>query len=173
MEVPSCRRARCRSSFVLHEHIAFVGNSLAERMNLFGNFETLLHTRFPQLELVVRNFARPCDAVDDRQRPSNYTALDDPLKGVRPRHIYLFLRLQRSIRRHSGRTEVSRSVRKVSRRDGATLYARADGTAPRFVLISPIAWETDPGNPLWPKPPGSGSQVARHNLPAMRKSSRC
>ena len=38
--------------FVKHEHIALVGNSLAERMNLFGNFEALLHSRFPQLELV-------------------------------------------------------------------------------------------------------------------------
>ena len=70
--------------FVPHERIAFVGGSLAERMNLFGNFEALLHTRFPQLELVVRNFARPCDAVDDRQRPNNYTTLDDPLKVFGP-----------------------------------------------------------------------------------------
>src|SRR4051794_12203657 len=58
--------------FIKHEHVALVGNSLAERMNLFGNFESLLHSRFPQLELVLRNFARPCDAVDARQRPSNY-----------------------------------------------------------------------------------------------------
>src|SRR5204863_1330686 len=63
-----------------HERIALVGGSLAERMNLFGNFESLLHSRFPSLELVVRNFARPCDAVDNRQRPNNYTALDDPLR---------------------------------------------------------------------------------------------
>src|SRR5215212_8174158 len=58
--------------FVPHERIALVGGSLAERMNLFGNFESLLHTRFPKLELVVRNFARPCDAVDNRQRPNSY-----------------------------------------------------------------------------------------------------
>src|SRR6185503_1947592 len=65
---------------VPNERIALVGNSLAERMNLFGNFEALLHSRFPKLELVVRNFARPCDAVDIRQRPSNYTTIDDPLQ---------------------------------------------------------------------------------------------
>src|SRR5262245_7080341 len=70
--------------FVEHEHIALVGNSLAERMNLFGNFETLLHSRFPKLELVVRNFARPCDAVDALQRPTNYTAIDDPLTMFGP-----------------------------------------------------------------------------------------
>ena len=45
--------------FMPHERIALVGGSLAERMNLFGNFESLLHSRFPKLELVVRNFARP------------------------------------------------------------------------------------------------------------------
>ena len=49
-------------------------------MNLFGHFESLLHARFPNHELVVRNFARPCDAVDNRQRPNNYTELDDPLQ---------------------------------------------------------------------------------------------
>src|SRR5688572_9553839 len=45
------------------ERIAFVGNSLAERMNLFGHLEALLHSRFPKHELVVRNFGWPCDTV--------------------------------------------------------------------------------------------------------------
>ncbi len=76
--------------FSAHEKIAFVGGSLAERMNLFGNFEALLHTRFPQLELVVRNFARPCDAVGNRQRPNSYTALDDPMKVFGPDTLLCF-----------------------------------------------------------------------------------
>ena len=33
--------------FIKGERIALVGNSTAERMSLFGNFETLLHLRFP------------------------------------------------------------------------------------------------------------------------------
>src|SRR5262245_39722014 len=71
---PSARPSNLPNSelplkFNAHERIALVGNSLAERMNLFGNFEALLQARFPQLELVVRNFARPCDAVDNLQRP--------------------------------------------------------------------------------------------------------
>src|SRR5688572_25999293 len=45
------------------ERIALIGNSLAERMNLYGHFETLLHTRFADKELVVRNFGWPCDEV--------------------------------------------------------------------------------------------------------------
>ncbi len=32
--------------FLPGERIALIGNSTAERMNLFGHFETLLHLRF-------------------------------------------------------------------------------------------------------------------------------
>src|SRR5690606_11809929 len=61
------------------ERIAFGGNSLAERMNLCGHFEALLHTRFPNKELVIRNFGRPAEEVGRQQRSADYTALDDPL----------------------------------------------------------------------------------------------
>ena len=58
---PDLPPSRLPLDFVKGERIALVGNSTAERMNLFGHFETLLHTRFPDKELVVRNFARPAD----------------------------------------------------------------------------------------------------------------
>jgi hypothetical protein len=64
--------------FIKGERVAFLGNSMAERMNLFGHFETLLHFRFPQQELIVRNFARPAEEVGIQQRSADYTALDDP-----------------------------------------------------------------------------------------------
>ena len=64
--------------FLKGERVAFLGNSFAERMNLFGHFETLLHTRFADQELIVRNFARPAEEVGIQQRSADYTALDDP-----------------------------------------------------------------------------------------------
>ena len=118
-------------------------------MNLFGNFETLLHSRFPQLELVVRNFARPCDAVDNRQRPSNYTTIDDPLKVFGPDTFLCFFGFNESFAGAAGDGPLSRGVRQVSRRNGQALCPRRWQRAPRFVLISPIAWEPT-GNPLWP-----------------------
>jgi len=30
------------------DHVVLIGNTLAERMQYFGNFETLLHSRFPE-----------------------------------------------------------------------------------------------------------------------------
>ena len=134
--------------FVPHEHVAFVGGSLAERMNLFGHFESLLHTRFPQLELVVRNFARPCDAVDDRQRPSNYTTLDDPLKVFGPDTFLCFFGFNEAFGGPAGEEQYRTAYGKYLD-EMAQQYVRSNGKPPRFVLISPIAWEpTD--NPLWP-----------------------
>ncbi|MFN7892075.1 MAG: ThuA domain-containing protein, partial [Pirellula sp.] len=72
------------------ERIAFMGSSLAERMNLFGYFETLLHTRFPNKQLVVRNFGWPADEVGNQQRPDNYTKIDDPLEVFGPETFICF-----------------------------------------------------------------------------------
>ena len=70
--------------FVGGEKIALVGNSLAERMNLFGNLETYLHLLNPERNLVVRNFARPAEAVNNQQRSADYTVIDDPMRSFRP-----------------------------------------------------------------------------------------
>ena len=45
------------------DRIIIVGNTLAERMQYFGHFETLLHSRFPDNELVVRNLGCSADEL--------------------------------------------------------------------------------------------------------------
>src|SRR5215471_17277855 len=50
------------------QHVVLIGNTLAERMQYFGQFETLLHARHPQLELVVRNLGWSADEVALRPR---------------------------------------------------------------------------------------------------------
>jgi len=134
--------------FTPHERIALVGNSLAERMNLFGHFEALLHLRFPTHELAVRNFARPADAVNNRQRPNNYTEIDDPLSVFNPDTFLCFFGFNESFAgaeaENQFRTAYGEYLDEITSK-----YPRKDGSAPRFVLISPIAWEPT-GNPLWP-----------------------
>ena len=46
------------------DHICIFGNTLAERMQHDGWLETLLHTRFPQHELVFRNLGYSADEID-------------------------------------------------------------------------------------------------------------
>src|SRR6266700_2797583 len=54
------------------DHVVLIGNTLAERMQYFGHFETLLHSRFPELELVVRDLGWSADELMLRPRSQNF-----------------------------------------------------------------------------------------------------
>ena len=129
-----------------HERIAFVGGSLAERMSLYGNFETLLHARFPEAELVVRNFGWPADEVGQRQRPYDYTKLDDPLAVFGPETFICFFGGNEAFAGPAGlerfKTNYAAFMAEYAQRYGP------EGRA-RFVLISPVAFEST-GQPFQP-----------------------
>ena len=136
--------------FIKGERIALVGNSTAERMNLFGHFETLLHARFPEKELVFRNFGRPADEVANRQRANDYTKLDDPLFTFNPDTFLCFFGFNESFAGPLGvekfKADYEKFIDEYSQK-----YARDDSKSiPRFVIISPIAFEST-GDPLLPE----------------------
>jgi putative heme-binding domain-containing protein len=142
--------------FLNGERIAFVGNSTAERFNLYGHFETLLHLRFADKELVVRNFARPADEVSVRQRPNDYTKLGDPMYAFNPDTIICFFGFNESFVGNSGVEKFKADYEKLLD-EYAKKYPRDDaGSKPRFVLVSPMAFEP---------PGGSASPTGAANLP--------
>ncbi len=51
------------------DRIILIGNTLAERMQYYGHFETLLHSRFPELELVFHNLGYSADELVLRPAP--------------------------------------------------------------------------------------------------------
>lgn len=123
------------------ERLALVGNATAERMNLFGHFETQLMLRFPERELVVRNFARPADEVALRQRGSDYTKLDDPLAAFSADTYLCFYGFNESFAGPEGierfKADYGRYLAELQEK-----YPRDDaGSPPRLVLISPIGFE--------------------------------
>jgi putative heme-binding domain-containing protein len=61
-----------RLELLPHDHVVIVGNALAERMQYFGGFETLLHARFPQHELYVRNLGWSADELTIRLRSHGF-----------------------------------------------------------------------------------------------------
>ncbi len=135
--------------FIAGERIAFVGNSTAERMNLFGHFETLLQSRFPELKLVVRNFGRPADEVGDRQRSADYTKLDDPLYAFGADTFLCFFGFNESFAGEAGVKKFEADYEKFFK-EFTNKYPRDDAKhAPRFVLVSPMAFEAS-GDPLLP-----------------------
>ena len=146
---PDFSETKFPMSFFHNERIALVGNATAERMNIFGNFETMLHLAYPKEQLIVRNFGRPADELTIRQRPGNYTLLDDPLLAFGADTYFCFYGFNESF---SNEPTTDGFVTDYLRflADTATQYPRDDsGSAPRFVLVSPIAAE-DSGDPLRP-----------------------
>lgn len=123
--------------FKQRERIALVGNSLGQRMNLFGHLETLLHARFPQKELVVRNFSRPADEVGIQQRPNDYTFLDDPLLVFGADTFVCFFGYNESFAGAEGLNKYKEQYKKYITETNEK-YGKGQG---RFILISPIAFE--------------------------------
>jgi putative heme-binding domain-containing protein len=138
---PALAPSKLPLQFIKGERIAFVGNSLAEHFNKYGFFEALLHSRFPKEELAVRNFARPADEVGVRQRSAGYTALDDPLRAFGPDTFICFFGYNESFAGPAGVAKFKADYEKFLD-EYEKNYSRDDtNAAPRFVLVSPAAFE--------------------------------
>jgi putative heme-binding domain-containing protein len=72
------------------DHICIVGNALAERMQHYGWLETLLHARFPEHNLVIRNLGYSGDEIDGWKNPNHrlrsmsFGSHDEWLSGSAP-----------------------------------------------------------------------------------------
>jgi len=155
------------------EKVAFLGNSLAERFNLDGHFETWLHLRFPQSELRVRNFAWPADEVGQRQRPNDYTKIDDPVAVFRADTYLCFFGFNESFAGDD--PEALANFESTYDRfldDFAAQYPRADHQGPpRFVLVSPVAFEVS-GDPYLPSGVEENRRLAAYTQAIQRVAAR-
>ncbi|HAE18059.1 MAG TPA: hypothetical protein DCG41_02470 [Verrucomicrobiales bacterium] len=53
-------------------HVVWIGNTFAERMQYFGEIESRLHARYPKHNLVIRNLAWSADTITLRPRPKDF-----------------------------------------------------------------------------------------------------
>lgn len=143
------------------ERVALLGNATAERMNLFGNFEALLHQRWPGKKIVFRNFGRPADEVANRQRANDYTKLDDPQSAFGADTYLLFFGFNESFSGAAGAAKFAADYGRFLD-ETAKKYPRDDtGAAPRFVAVSPIAVEPS-GDPLLPDADAQNAVLATY-----------
>lgn len=121
------------------DRIVLVGNTLAERMQVFNHFETLLMARFPDLKLTVRNLGWSGDTTALQPRPLNFGAMPTHLYKQKADVILAFFGLNESFDGEAGLTRFERDLDAYLR---GHLAARYNGTsAPRLALVSPIAHE--------------------------------
>jgi hypothetical protein len=121
------------------DHIALVGNALADRMQHSGHFETLLHAQFPQHRLVVRNLAASGDEVVIRHRSENFGTPDDWLTRVRADVIIGFFGFNESFRGPAGLEGFKADLDRWIKETRTKSYTGRG--APRIALVSPIAAE--------------------------------
>lgn len=129
------------------ERIAFLGGSLAERQNLFGNLEAGLHAAAPDMQLVVRNFGRPAEEVAVQQRSANYSRLDDPLDAFGADTFFCFFGFNESFAGAAGVDAFQSAYVAMIERYKKTYPRDDEGSPPRFLLFTPIAFE-ETGDPL-------------------------
>jgi lysophospholipase L1-like esterase len=152
--------------FVLHtgDHIAIIGNTLAERMQYDGWLETVLHARFPKHDLVIRNLGFSGDEVATRLRSKNFGTPDEWLSGkgapiggfeenrlsgtnTKADVVFAFFGYNESYAGPEGLDAFKRQLTEWITHTLAQKYN--DKSAPRIVLFSPIAHE-DLRNPDLP-----------------------
>jgi len=156
------------------DHICIIGGGVADAMQHTGWLETLLHSRFPQQRLVIRNLAYDGDEIEltKRLRSADFGTPDQWLSGAAPIPkpddvldktavrenrfeltgtradvIFAFFGANEAHAGPAGLDEFKRHVDAFIRH---TLAQKYDGVeAPKLVMFSPIAHE-DLDRPHWP-----------------------
>ncbi len=124
------------------DRICLVGNTFAERFQLFGYFESGLLAAFADLELSVRNLAWSADEAALRPRPLDFGAVDRHLEAQGADVVLLFYGANESFAGDEGlpgfRNDLGRLLRHVSRQE-------YNGSEPaRIALVSPIPQQALP-----------------------------
>lgn len=127
------------------DRIALIGNTLLERSQHFGYFETLLQQRFAAHRLTVRNLAWPADTLDLQPRPENFASTQQHLYHERADVILAAFGFNESFAGIEGLP----AFRETLSRYVAELKSKAFNgrSAPRLILLSPIGNENVAGVP--------------------------
>ena len=121
------------------DHISIIGNTLADRMQHDGWLETMLHARFPEHKLVIRNLGFSGDEVNFRLRSHDFGTPDQWLTKCQTDVIFAFFGYNESWAGAEGLRPIQEGSRRVHQ---AHLAQKYNGkSAPRLVLFSPIALE--------------------------------
>ncbi|MFT7643428.1 MAG: putative membrane-bound dehydrogenase-like protein, partial [Pirellulaceae bacterium] len=121
------------------DHICLVGNGLGERLQHQNDWEALLHQRFPDLELVVRNLCHPGDEPLNRLRTLNFGDPHKHLAHSKASVVLFFFGFNESFAGEQGLNKFIADLGQVIEDTKKQNYN--GNAAPRMAIISPIAFE--------------------------------
>ncbi len=121
------------------DHIAIIGNTLADRLQHFGHLEATLHYRFPEHNLVIRDLGFSGDTLTERPRSENFGSPDEWLTKVKADVIFAFFGYNESYAGEAGLPQFRKQLEDFI---DHTLGQKYNGkSAPRLVICSPTAFE--------------------------------
>lgn len=122
-----------------NDRVVFIGNTLFDRGASFPHFESFLHLAHPDLALTSRTLAWSADEVDLMPRPDNFGDIHQHLTAHKADVIFAAFGYNESFAGPDGiesfRTRLTTLVQKLK------TSAYNGETAPRIVLVSPVANE--------------------------------
>jgi putative heme-binding domain-containing protein len=122
------------------DHVAFVGNTLPDRMQHAGWLETYLQSRFPRHQLVFRNLGFSGDELTLRLRSQDFGSPDKWLTDTKSDVVFAFFGYNESF---AGEAGVDKFKKDLAEFIEHTRKQRYNGKgAPQLVIFSPIAHET-------------------------------
>ncbi|MDA1015931.1 MAG: PA14 domain-containing protein, partial [Planctomycetota bacterium] len=121
------------------DHITYIGNTTADRMQHHAWLETSIHALHPELDLTFRNLGFSGDELKTRSRSPNFGSPDQWLAKTQADVIFCFFGRNESLRGQAGvagfRTDLASTI------DGMLGQQYSGKSAPRLVMFSPIAHE--------------------------------
>ena len=121
------------------DHVCLIGNELGERLQHHNYWETMLHGRFANHELTVRNLCFPGDEVDLRIRIKNFGDPHKHLTHSGASVVLYFFGFNESFDGMEGLDEFKTSLTELVKEAKEQNYSGSG--APRIALVSPIAFE--------------------------------
>lgn len=131
------------------DRIVFIGNTFAERMQLFPDLEVLLTALYPEAQLTFRNLGWSADEVALQPRPVGFGDLHTHLTEQQADIIFAFFGMNESYAGPEGlpkfRTDLAAFLQELRS------HKYNGFTPPRVVLVSSIAHEEVAHVPLDPQ----------------------
>ena len=126
-------------TFQKGDHVAYIGNTIADRMQHHGWLETYLHAMHPDHQLTFRNLGFSGDEVKLRQRANNFGDSDQWLTKCGADVIFCFFGYNESLKGEAALPQFASDFAQMIDHMRSQKYNGK--SAPRLVVFSPIAHE--------------------------------
>jgi len=136
---PSARAGEAAFELRPGDHVAYIGNTLADRMQHDGWLETCIQALYPEHELSFRNLGFAADELRVRPREESFGSADEWLTRVQADVVFCFFGRNEALRGEAGLAGFRRDLAGVI--DEMLAQDYGGHGSPRLVFFSPIAHE--------------------------------